>query len=164
MASGKTKYGVSEQAPMGWSELRDGLADHLSAGAIHLNKRFSQLQQHDDHVQLLFTDGTSAEAKIVVGADGCFSKIRQQTLGDGLPDFTVSCLNHIQLLLHTVAFASLPNQTTTIDCLYSDWELFHMQQDARTWQTAWLMCSPNLILQGPMLRACCGKPFCTHAV
>ncbi len=99
MSSGKTKYGVSEQAPMGWSELRDGLADHLPAGVIHLNKRFSQLQQHDSHVELHFTDGTSVEAKIVVGADGCFSKIRQQTLGDGLPDFTVSCLSHIQLLL-----------------------------------------------------------------
>ncbi|KAL0044438.1 hypothetical protein WJX82_006692 [Trebouxia sp. C0006] len=88
MSSGKTKYGVSEQAPMGWSELRDGLADHLPAGTVHLNKRFSELQQHDDHVHLHFTDGTSVEAKIVVGADGCFSKIRQQTLGDGLPDFT----------------------------------------------------------------------------
>ncbi|DBA92561.1 hypothetical protein WJX77_007472 [Trebouxia sp. C0004] len=88
LSSGKTKYGVSEQAPMGWSELRDGLAEHLPAGAIHLNKRFSKLQQYDDHVELHFTDGTSVEAKIVVGADGCFSKIRQQTLGDGLPDFT----------------------------------------------------------------------------
>lgn len=115
MSSGKTKYGVSEQAPMGWSELRDGLADHLPAGVIHLNKRFSQLQQHENHVELHFTDGTSVDAKIVVGADGCFSKVRQQTLGDGLPDFTVSCLSHIQLLLqgwspHTYKMDWLPVQ------------------------------------------------------
>jgi 2-polyprenyl-6-methoxyphenol hydroxylase-like FAD-dependent oxidoreductase len=160
MSSGKTKYGVSEQAPMGWSELRDGLADHLPAGAIHLNKRFSQLQQHADHVELHFTDGTSVEAKIVVGADGCFSKIRQQTLGDGLPDFTVSCLNHISLLLQGCS----PNQTTTMDWL-PEQQLGFPYVTKLTHMTDCLAhLFPNLVLQTPVLRPCCDRPCCTRAM
>lgn len=87
---------------MGWSELRDGLAHSLPSSAINLNKRFTMVQQHKGHVELHFADGTSVDAKIVVGADGCFSKVRQQSLGDGLPDFTVS-----HSLLYTRA--SLPH-------------------------------------------------------
>ena len=90
MSSEKTKDGVSNLAPMGWSELRDGIAHSLPSSAINLNKRFTMVQQHKGHVELQFADGTSVDAKIVVGADGCFSKVRQQSLGDGLPDFTVS--------------------------------------------------------------------------
>ncbi len=131
MSSGKTKYGVSEIALMGWSELRDGLADYLPAETIHLNKRFSRFQQHDDHVQLHFTDGTSVEAKIVVGADGCFSRIRQQTLVDGLPDFTVSCMTTFNCFCKA---AHLIRQSQWTGSLYSHWG-FHTQQDA------WLTCS-----------------------
>ena len=57
---------------------------------IHLNKRLSHLVQHQDAVTLHFTDQSTVDARVVVGADGCFSKIRQQTLQDGLPEYTVS--------------------------------------------------------------------------
>ena len=161
MSSGKTKYGVSEQAPMGWSELRDGLADHLPAGTVHLNKRCSELQQHDDHVHLHFTDGTSVEAKIVVGADGCFSKIRQQTLGDGLPDFTVRHLSHIQLPLQGCS----SKQATTV-----------YRQPVRQLRFPYVTGRPHmtkclahlfqilLCLQSSVLRPCYGRPCCTDAV
>ena len=57
---------------------------------IHLNKRLSHVVQHQDHMTLHFADQSTADAKVVIGADGCFSKIRQQTLQDGLPEYTVS--------------------------------------------------------------------------
>ena len=75
---------------MGWCELRDGLADYVPTTAVELGRRFSHLEQHQDHVAVHFTTGASIDAKLVVGADGIFSKVRQQTLNDGLPDFTVS--------------------------------------------------------------------------
>ena len=36
-----------------------------------------------------FADGTNVAAKVVVGADGSFSKVRQHTMDDGPPDFAV---------------------------------------------------------------------------
>jgi len=76
-------------SPMGWCELRDGLAAHVPSNSIQLGRRFSHMQQHDDHVRLHFKDGRPVDAKLVIGADGIFSQVRQQTLDDGPPDFTV---------------------------------------------------------------------------
>ena len=86
----RTKYGVSSMALLGWSDLRSGVAEHVPADCIHLGKHFSHLEQFNDHMQLSFADGESVDAKIAVGADGCFSKIRQHTLADGLPTFAVT--------------------------------------------------------------------------
>ena len=88
---GKSKVGLATVS-MGWSELRNTIASFLPAKAIHLNKKFHRLEQFDDHVRLHFTDGSSVDAKVVVGADGVFSKIRQQAVGDGLADFTVGSM------------------------------------------------------------------------
>lgn len=75
---------------MGWCELRNGLADYVPTTTVDLDRRFSHLQQHQDHVTLHFKTGAAVDAKIVVGADGIFSKVRQQVLNDGLPEFLVS--------------------------------------------------------------------------
>lgn len=75
---------------MGWCELRNGLADHVPTTTVELGRRFSRLEQHQDHATVHFRSGVSIDAKIVVGADGIFSKVRQQTLNDGLPHFIVS--------------------------------------------------------------------------
>ncbi|KAL3137319.1 hypothetical protein ABBQ32_006859 [Trebouxia sp. C0010 RCD-2024] len=73
---------------LGWSELRDALADEVPSSNINLSKRLSHLVMKEDAVTLHFTDKSTVDAKVVVGADGCFSKVRQQTLADGLPDHT----------------------------------------------------------------------------
>ena len=83
----KTKYGIGSMALLGWSEWRNGIAEHVPADCNHLGKRFSHLRHFHDHVQLSFADG---DATVQVGADGTFSKIRQHTLADGLPTFAVS--------------------------------------------------------------------------
>ena len=89
---------------MGWCELRDGLADFVPTTATELGRRFSHLEQHHDHVAVHFTTGASIDAKLVVGADGIFSKVRQQTLKDGLPEFTVSSPLHLQSHLLPAAY------------------------------------------------------------
>lgn len=38
-------------------------------------------------------------AKVLVGADGYFSAVRQQCLGDGPPEFGVRCLPAVQACL-----------------------------------------------------------------
>ena len=74
----------------GWAELRDALAQFVPENAICLNRKFSSIEQHTEYVTLHFTDGTSVRARLVIGADGSFSKVRQQTVADGPPIFSVS--------------------------------------------------------------------------
>ena len=73
----------------GWSDVRDAFVSWLPPGTVQLSKHFSSLEQHDDHVVVHFADGSSVAARVVVGADGCFSEVRQQTLGDGPPHYEV---------------------------------------------------------------------------
>ena len=65
---------------------------------MNLSKRLSHLVMHEAAVTVHFTDKSTVDAKVVVGADGCFSKVRQQTLADGSPDYSVSacfsCMMH----------------------------------------------------------------------
>ena len=91
----KVNAGSQERLPtflpyaIGWSELRDALLRWLPKGTLQLGKRFASLEQQDSHVVVHFADGTAISANIVVGADGCFSQVRQHTLADGPPDSTV---------------------------------------------------------------------------
>ena len=41
-------------------------------------------------MEVTFEDGSHAKGKLVLGADGYFSKVREHCLGDGPPDFAVS--------------------------------------------------------------------------
>lgn len=90
-------HDTSKEVAFGWSDLRDVLVQWLPKGSVQLGKRFTMLLQHDDHVVVRFTDGTRVEARAVVGADGCFSQVRQHTLGDGPPEAAVG-----QPVMHTL--------------------------------------------------------------
>ena len=53
---------------------------------------------NEDGVTLHFDrDQPSVRAKILVGADGYFSKVRKQCLDDGPPQFAVSCFSPLHL-------------------------------------------------------------------
>lgn len=96
--------GAAGSLGAGWAELRDALARFLPDGTICLDRQLSCLQQQADRVELHFADGMSVQAKVVIGADGCFSKVRQKTVADGPPEFTVS-----QSAQHALLSCSLRN-------------------------------------------------------
>lgn len=56
---------------------------------LRLGLTFDELRQHPQHVSVSFTDGTSGEYDLVIGADGVFSKVRSTVFGAHLePKFT----------------------------------------------------------------------------
>eukprot|EP00891_Asterochloris_glomerata_P001538 jgi/Astpho2/1538/Aster-05410 len=71
----------------GWFELHQLLRKHLQPNTIQLGKRFTSLADKGSHVEVAFEDGSHAKGKLVLGADGYFSKVREHCLGDGPPDF-----------------------------------------------------------------------------
>lgn len=92
----KPDNGKPEALTFGWSDLRDAFSSWLPSGMVQLNKRFASMEQHADHVVVCFADGTSVAARVVVGADGCFSKVRRQNLQDGIPQYQVDpCCQHL---------------------------------------------------------------------
>src|SRR3984885_158796 len=56
-------------------------------GAIHLSRKCVGLSQNADHVELRFASGDPVKAKIVVGADGVHSIIRESLFGADRPEF-----------------------------------------------------------------------------
>jgi len=57
----------------------------IQPGTLHFNKRLEKIEDTGDQVRLSFTDGTTASANIVIGADGINSKIREELLGHEAP-------------------------------------------------------------------------------
>ena len=56
----------------------------------HLCLQVSHYEESSDGIKLHFDRGHPAvHAKLLIGADGYFSKIRQQCLNDGPPEFAV---------------------------------------------------------------------------
>jgi salicylate hydroxylase len=56
-------------------------------GAIHLNHKCIGLAQSDGHVELRFENGAPVRAKLVVGADGVHSVVREHLFGALKPEF-----------------------------------------------------------------------------
>jgi salicylate hydroxylase len=56
-------------------------------GAIRLNRKCVALAQTPDHVELQFETGAPVIAKLVVGADGVHSLVRQTLFGAAKPEF-----------------------------------------------------------------------------
>ncbi len=56
--------------------------------AIHLNKKAVGFSEFPDRVQLRFSDGTTAEGDVLVGADGVKSAISKQVIGGFRTEYT----------------------------------------------------------------------------
>jgi salicylate hydroxylase len=82
--SGRPSYREQFGAPY-WgihrADLQKILSGSLGMQRIHLGRRLADLTQSADEVTLRFTDGSTARANFVVGADGARSTVRQWMLG-----------------------------------------------------------------------------------
>jgi len=56
-------------------------------GAIHLDRKCVGLSQTSEHVELRFESGEPVKAKIVIGADGVHSVVRESLFGAAKPEF-----------------------------------------------------------------------------
>lgn len=62
--------------------------DAIAPGTIHFGKRLESIDDSGDDVNLVFADGSSARADIVIGADGINSRIREALLGPESPIYS----------------------------------------------------------------------------
>ncbi|KAL3144420.1 hypothetical protein ABBQ32_004168 [Trebouxia sp. C0010 RCD-2024] len=81
------KYG-KKTVLLGWHEIRQLLFEYLPSGTVEFDKQMTSYDEDADGVILHFDrDQPSVRAKILIGADGYFSRIRKQCLNDGPPMF-----------------------------------------------------------------------------
>lgn len=69
-------------------DLHAALADMVPAEIVQRNRKLVGLANLPDRVRLDFADGGSAEADVVIGADGVHSVVRDHLLGVEKPHFT----------------------------------------------------------------------------
>ncbi len=71
--------------PVARAELQSMLIDHYGESRIQFGKRLASLEQQDDRVTVIFTDGSQATADLVIAADGTHSVARDYVLGTQPP-------------------------------------------------------------------------------
>ena len=76
-----------DQVLTSWGRLYALLREALPDAHYHHDKNLGRVEELETGVVAHFTDGTSAEADLVVGADGLFSTVRKQFLPDVKPHY-----------------------------------------------------------------------------
>lgn len=69
-------------------ELLDLLAAPIPKEIIHLDHKLAGLTEHHDLVEARFADGSTAEADVLIGADGIHSAVREELFGPESPRFS----------------------------------------------------------------------------
>jgi salicylate hydroxylase len=77
-----------EPATVHRADLLDVLAAALPAGTASLGQRCVSVESGESSAVARFTDGTSVEADVIIGADGIHSAVRTALFGPGAPRFT----------------------------------------------------------------------------
>ena len=70
------------------ADLITALAEAVPPDRVQVGRRCVSVEERGGRVRLDFADGGTAEADLVVGADGIHSQVRQALLGPELPRFT----------------------------------------------------------------------------
>ncbi|NES90080.1 NAD(P)/FAD-dependent oxidoreductase [Okeania sp. SIO2B9] len=70
-----------------WWRLQQILASYLPPEVIHLNHRCISFEQNENTVITHFDNGKTAQADLLIGADGVKSTVRQILIGDGQPRY-----------------------------------------------------------------------------
>lgn len=81
------KYGAP-QLLLHRAELHSALASKVPEAHIQLGKTLTGFAQDDDGVRMQFADGSSAEADVMIAADGVHSIVRDAVAGPGEQRFT----------------------------------------------------------------------------
>jgi 6-hydroxynicotinate 3-monooxygenase len=87
MEEWEREYGVPHLV-MHRGDMQAVLTEALDARSLHFDKRLVGLDEKPGAMRLAFADGTTADADIVIGADGVNSKIREVLLGPEDPTYT----------------------------------------------------------------------------
>ena len=66
-------------------EIHRALMQDIPEGVLVYGKRVEEVVEHDSGVQVHFSDGDSAQADLVIGADGIRSVCRKTIFGDEYP-------------------------------------------------------------------------------
>ncbi|WP_284981785.1 FAD-dependent monooxygenase [Arthrobacter sp. efr-133-TYG-118] len=66
----------------------EALLGVLPEGVVHLGHKLEKIEEKDGRSELAFTNGTTVEADLVVGADGIKSVVREQLFSDKGPVFS----------------------------------------------------------------------------
>jgi 2-polyprenyl-6-methoxyphenol hydroxylase-like FAD-dependent oxidoreductase len=70
-----------------WSRLYGALLDRLPAEKYRLDMQFERVEQNDDGVTAVFSDGSRVQGDLLVGADGVRSSVREQLLPQLQPNY-----------------------------------------------------------------------------
>jgi 2-polyprenyl-6-methoxyphenol hydroxylase-like FAD-dependent oxidoreductase len=80
-----TASGTRPQVLTAWERVYRLLRDAFPAARYHRGRSFTAFEQRDGSVVAHFADGGTAEGKVMVGADGLRSTVRQQCLPAATP-------------------------------------------------------------------------------
>lgn len=69
------------------AELHELLLGYIKEGTLMLGKRFAKMEQNSDKVKVIFTDGSTDEADLLIAADGIHSAVRLQILPHSTPRY-----------------------------------------------------------------------------
>ena len=70
------------------ADLLDLLSARVPKGMLHMDHRCVGLTQHRDRVEVQFHNGATADADVVIGADGIHSAVRKAIIGPESPRFS----------------------------------------------------------------------------
>ena len=73
------------------ADLLSAIGSAVPAGAVRLGKRCAGVSVRGDRAVLAFTDGTRAEADVVIGADGVHSAVRAAVIGSSPARYSGIC-------------------------------------------------------------------------
>jgi len=85
--TGRQKYGAS-YITVHRHDLHAALLEKVRPGTIEFDKRLTAVRSDGAAARLSFADGSSAEADLVIGADGVNSKVREAVVGPSKSRFT----------------------------------------------------------------------------
>jgi 6-hydroxynicotinate 3-monooxygenase len=69
-------------------DLQEYLVNVLHPGTVQYGKKLAQVEETSNNIKLSFEDGSEATAKILIGADGVYSKVRAYMFGIDPPRYT----------------------------------------------------------------------------